>query len=257
MSLVSLDAPNHRISLSLAGLFNRAILMSGSALSPWSMYSGDPIAFAASVDCHTDVIDCLRSKATEELIHSHVFGPIVDGLVIPGDPLTVMSTGNYTSTVYAGMKASSGGHSLMFGVTRVEAPLELSPEEEKQGISLDKRDTILRTLVRSMVNYYQELISLALINEYTDWSVPSEHPINVLDSLIDILGDASIVAPITKVANLHFKHIQKPIYQYVFVYQVRIILFLGKRGGGYDRGATHSSTSDGQGISEPWRESVS
>lgn len=86
-----------------------------------------------------------------------------------------------------------------------------------------------------------QVIALTLINEYTDWSVPSEHPINILDSLIDIIGDALVVAPITNTANLHFKkaHQQqlprngaatsggvsiKPqfprMYSYVFVYQV-------------------------------------
>lgn len=44
-----------------------------------------------------------------------------------------------------------------------------------------------------------------MINEYTDWNRPIEHPINLLDSTADILGDALIVAPIIDAANLHSK----------------------------------------------------
>ena len=51
----------------------------------------------------------------------------------------------------------------MFGVTRVESPILFSKDEEKQGIDLNKRDSILRTLVRNMVNYYQEVIIIIII----------------------------------------------------------------------------------------------
>jgi len=35
-----------------------------------------------------------------------------------------------------------------------------------------------------------------LINEYKDWNRPIEHPIDLFDSLVDILGDALVVTPL-------------------------------------------------------------
>jgi hypothetical protein len=82
---------------------------------------------------------------------------------------------------------------------------------------------------------------LTLINEYTDWNRPIEHPINLLDSTADILGDALVVAPIIETGDLHSKwtlshqtsHPQstsseprpQKSFFYVFVYQVFDILF--------------------------------
>lgn len=74
-----------------------------------------------------------------------------------------------------------------------------------------------------------QAISLTLINEYTDWSASGSEQ-NFIDSLIDILGDALVVAPLTNAVNLHLKLTgQKTatkktsnnnVYSYVFVYQV-------------------------------------
>ncbi|CAG2163518.1 unnamed protein product [Oppiella nova] len=46
-------------------------------------------------------------------------------------------------------------------------------------------------------------ILLTLINEYTDWTRPVEHPINLLDSLLDIMSDALVVAPVIETGDLH------------------------------------------------------
>lgn len=79
-------------------LFNRAILMSGSGLSPWSLV-GDPAHFAAivshHVNCsvelpHQQLMKCLRERPLAQLLSTpytaqefgNAFGPSVDGVVI-------------------------------------------------------------------------------------------------------------------------------------------------------------------------------
>lgn len=42
-----------------------------------------------------------------------------------------------------------------------------------------------------------------MINEYTDWSRPVEHPVNLFDSLVDILGDALVVAGMVQTGDLN------------------------------------------------------
>jgi hypothetical protein len=78
---------------------------------------------------------------------------------------------------------------------------------------------------------------LTLINEYTDWTRPVEHPINLLDSLLDIMSDALVVAPVIETGDLHSRPLMptKPYHRlsssarpqtrgktffYVFVHQV-------------------------------------
>ena len=78
---------------------------------------------------------------------------------------------------------------------------------------------------------------MTLINEYTDWTRPVEHPINLLDSLLDIMSDALVVAPVIETSDLHSRPLMptKPYHRlssngrpqargktffYVFVHQV-------------------------------------
>lgn len=89
----------------LAGLFTRAILLSGSALSSWALVE-DPVNYAISlarqVNCtipdnlvkdHELIVDCLREVSLEELMAADItapsyltaFGPSVDGVVIKTD----------------------------------------------------------------------------------------------------------------------------------------------------------------------------
>lgn len=45
-----------------------------------------------------------------------------------------------------------------------------------------------------------------MINEYTDWSRPVEHPINLFDSLVDILGDALVVSPLIQTGDTNARY---------------------------------------------------
>lgn len=96
-----------RPSLLSAVLFHRAILLSGSPLSPQSL-ARDPVHYghqvARLVNCspelpHLHLLNCLRDAPLEQLLHTQLsvpefttaFGPSVDGVIIdvgsadPGD----------------------------------------------------------------------------------------------------------------------------------------------------------------------------
>lgn len=79
-------------------LFHRAILMSGSALSPWALVK-DPARFARQVarhaNCspempHPHLLKCLRERPLDAILSTPVdapdfssaFGPSIDGVVI-------------------------------------------------------------------------------------------------------------------------------------------------------------------------------
>lgn len=126
-------------------------------------------------------------------------------------PTNDKSNTNHTETTYNSLAANLANlqhlqpYDMLFGFTRVESPFIFSAYEEKFGIDVTRRDRILRTLVRNLFDYHQQSILLTLINEYTDWSKPVEHPLNLLDSLIDILSDALVVSPLIKAADFNVK----------------------------------------------------
>lgn len=88
-----------------AGLFQRAIAQSGSAISSWAV-NYRPVMYtkilARKVGCSlgdmAELVDCLRRKSFRELVDQDIqparyhiaFGPVVDGDVVPDDPEILM-----------------------------------------------------------------------------------------------------------------------------------------------------------------------
>lgn len=106
------------------GLFHRAILMSGSALSDWALnYNPQHVTMqvAKKLNCPIEdskLGDCLRQRPYQEIMNVTVtapefltiYGPIVDGLVVPSDPNEVMENSD-----------SFGRFDLLFGMTEIES----------------------------------------------------------------------------------------------------------------------------------------
>lgn len=92
------------------GLFHRAILMSGSALSDWAI-ANHPLQATTQViqglNCplredHEEMLLCLRKKRYQEILKTRIstpeftttFGPVVDNLVVPNQPHKIMGQYN-------------------------------------------------------------------------------------------------------------------------------------------------------------------
>ncbi|KAK8774248.1 hypothetical protein V5799_011218 [Amblyomma americanum] len=158
-------------------LVHRALLMSGSALSPWALARDAPAHarhVARALDCpvaeEEGLVECLRLRPVGDLLrvplsvpdHLSAFGPTVDGIVLRGEPLELTES-----------LASSGRRlELLMGVSRFESYFFVSASEEKYGIEADRRDRLLRTLVRNLFSFHQQEIFLTIVNEYTDWTRP-------------------------------------------------------------------------------------
>ncbi|KAH9415647.1 postsynaptic membrane assembly [Dermatophagoides pteronyssinus] len=245
------------------GLFNRVILMSGSALSPWAI-ARDPEHYARELgrklNC-TDLdtmIDCLRTKKISHLIAQYenispeyltAFGPIIDSIVVPFDPVHIYHYHqHHNDQLYHSSSPSSSSSSssleratnsnkerthfdplalarsydLMIGVTDVDSPCLFSDHESIYGVEPDRRDRILRTLVRNLYDYHQQAIFLILYNEYSSWNAATtpisysssssstlsnlkttKRSFDILDSAKSILSDALVFAPLVRTADLH------------------------------------------------------
>ncbi|GFY68723.1 neuroligin-1 [Trichonephila inaurata madagascariensis] len=220
------------------GLFQRAILQSGSALSPWAI-ARDALTYtrqvAAHVKCPTKdsaaLVACLGKRPVQDILnaplrvpdHLIAFGPTIDGVVIPGEPADLMEKQNDLFSQY----------DLLLGVSRIEYYFKFTNQEDRMGIEVNRRDRLLRTLVRNLFTYHLQEIFLTVVNEYTDWSKPDQHPINVLDSTADAMGDALVVAPLIRTGNYHSRFhqsTQKGTYMYVFMYQTEESFFNQRMG---------------------------
>ncbi|XP_032669486.1 neuroligin-4, Y-linked [Odontomachus brunneus] len=226
-------------------LFHRGVLMSGSALSPWALVRGAAnyaMQVAKHLNCSSAAGDpqallrCLRDVSLSELVSVPVkglefapaFGPSIDGVVIdPGDPedqdyTLQVDTINTLNNILLrkDVVAKLSRYDLMVGVVRSEAYFSLTADDAQYGIEADRRTKILREFVRNTYTYHQPEILATIINEYTDWERPVQHPVNIRDETLEALGDANTVAPATRTADLHSQS-HRNSYLYVFDYQTK------------------------------------
>uniref|UniRef100_A0ABD2XGP2 Carboxylesterase type B domain-containing protein n=1 Tax=Trichogramma kaykai TaxID=54128 RepID=A0ABD2XGP2_9HYME len=231
--------------LYVAGLlFHRGVLMSGSALSPWALIRGAAnyaTQVAKNLNCSTTgdsqtLLTCLREVPLSELLAVPVrglefapaFGPSIDGVVIdPGEPedqdyTLQVDTINTLNNILLrkDVVAKLSRYDLMVGVVRSEAYFSLTADDAQYGIEADRRMKILREFVRNTYTYHQPEILATIINEYTDWEKPVQHPVNIRDETLEALGDANTVAPATRTADLHSQS-HRNSYLYVFDYQTK------------------------------------
>lgn len=126
------------------------------------------------------MVECLKRKSVDELQSVNqasfrflsAFGPIVDGIVVPYEPRLIMESlaygANSPSSSSSSGKSSQinpTGHvfsgDILFGVTRVQSPQGLfSAYDERYGIEVERRNQVLRTLVRNMFDFHQQVKTL-------------------------------------------------------------------------------------------------
>ncbi|XP_045611935.1 neuroligin-4, X-linked [Procambarus clarkii] len=189
------------------GLFHRAVLMSGSALSPWAEVQ-DALSVTARLakhlncslptnlsDRHPETMACLRNVSAQRLAtvslpeykFTSMFGPSVDGVVVPEDFKTRLSR------VLEGRQMS-----VLFGVTEADGYPELNSKQATDGLDVQERNRLLRTYVRNIYHHHLQEIYLAITKEYTDWGNPAQHPVQVRDLTVEALSDGGYLAPLAK-----------------------------------------------------------
>ncbi|XP_024081737.1 neuroligin-4, Y-linked-like [Cimex lectularius] len=236
-------------------LFHRAIMMSGSANAPWSL-TRQPWKYARQLarhaNCswdqsHAHLLKCLRERPLDLLMSTQVesspfsttFGPSVDGVVID-TPLERQTNliGGANGGKWSNSRTREPGqghewgssrkslvtklsrYDLLLGVVKAEAFLAFTGDDVQYGIEPDRRTNILRTFVKSTYRYHLSEILATIVNEYTDWERPVQHPINIRDETLEALSDAQYVAPIVHTADLH-SSARRNSFLYVFDYQTK------------------------------------
>ncbi|XP_068214040.1 neuroligin-4, X-linked-like [Palaemon carinicauda] len=195
-----------------AGLFKRAILMSGSALSPWASVrdpSGHAFDVATQLDCpvpndlfrhYENLLQCLRKRPLHDILQIQLkttkfqvaVGPSIDGVTIKPD------WKNHQSKMG---KEGRTPVDLFLGMTAANLLDILSQQEVQEGFDADYRDDLLRSFVVNNYRYHLQEIMLAITAEYTDWSRSLHQPISIRDSTGLGLHDANIVSPMADLAK--------------------------------------------------------
>ncbi|XP_068214021.1 neuroligin-1-like [Palaemon carinicauda] len=169
-----------------AGLFKRAILMSGSALSPWASVR-DPSGHAFDVATQLDCPVQLKTSRFQVAV-----GPSIDGVTIKPDWKIHQSKmgkeGRTPVDLLLGMKAAN-----LLDI--------LSQQEVQEGFDVDYRKELLRSFVVHNYRYHLQEIMLAITAEYTDWSRSLHQPISIRDSTGQGLHDVNIVSPMVDLAK--------------------------------------------------------
>ncbi|XP_018308974.1 uncharacterized protein [Mycetomoellerius zeteki] len=203
------------------GLFKRAILMSGSAMSADAIGKA-PLQItkqvAHALNCPTtsdsELALCLRNQDVDRLLHVKIhkpkyvpaYAPLIDRAVIPDKPLNLMENAQLF-----------GRFDLMYGVTESEKFHILPPVALLHGVLDGQRDEILRDHAKATHELEPELILSKVLEQYGDFSsgFTKEYAMKNRDMVLEALSDSGTVAPLIMTANLHSRAYPKS-YMYVF-----------------------------------------
>ena len=203
-----------------AGLFQKAIIQSGTALSSWAV-NYQPAKYtrilADRVGCNmldtTDMVECLRNKNYRELIQQTItpatyhisFGPVIDGDVIPDDPQILMEQGEFLN--YDIMLGVNQGEGLKFvdGIV-----------DHEDGVTPNDFDFSVSNFVDNLYGYPEgkDTLRETIKFMYTDWA-DKENPETRRKTLVALFTDHQWVAPAVATADLHAQY-GSPTYFYAF-----------------------------------------
>ncbi|XP_038173513.2 neuroligin-4, X-linked, partial [Arvicola amphibius] len=214
------------------GLFQKAIIQSGTALSSWAV-NYQPAkytrALAEQVGCGpasgdtasgdtAALVSCLRGMGWRELSRPRVspaayhvaFGPVVDGDVIPDDPQILMEQGEFLN--YDVMLGVNQGEGLRFVDGIVAGDDGVSAADFDQAVSgfvdrlygAPEGGDALRETIKFM---------------YTDWA-DRESAASRRKALVALFTDHQWVAPAVATADLHARY-GSPTYFYAFCHRCR------------------------------------
>uniref|UniRef100_A0AAY4EQU2 Carboxylesterase type B domain-containing protein n=1 Tax=Denticeps clupeoides TaxID=299321 RepID=A0AAY4EQU2_9TELE len=203
------------------GLFHRAIIQSGSALSSWAV-NYQPVKYtrmlAEKVHCNVldtqDLVLCLQKRSYRELVEQDIqparyhvaFGPVIDGDLIPDDPEVLMEQGEFLN--YDIMLGVNQGEGLRF--------VEGVVDPDDGGVSGSDFDFAVSDFVDGLYGYPEgkDTLRETIKFMYTDWA-DRDNPETRRKTLVALFTDHQWVEPSVVTADLHARY-GSPTYFYAF-----------------------------------------
>ncbi|XP_026333242.1 uncharacterized protein LOC113240206 [Hyposmocoma kahamanoa] len=203
------------------GLFHRAILMSGSALSDWAM-TKDPTQFTMQVaqisGCNPsskNMMSCLQNKPLSEIKRVQILArdfetplaPIVAGSFIPNEPAKIMESFPNLLSKYQ----------VLSGVTEYERYHDFGVIELDHGVLENQRDEFIKNYAKVVFGVIDDVILKEILKQYAPskldpqrWSVEANR-----DVILNVFSDSRTLAPMIRFANYQSKS-NRQSYFYVF-----------------------------------------
>ncbi|CAH1244798.1 NLGN4X [Branchiostoma lanceolatum] len=207
-----------------AGLFRRAILQSGSALSTWSMAHNprhSATILAEKVGCCREdtfqTLQCLRSKRPNDLLIKEatfsgspfysMFGPVVDGTVITDNPRRLLEGDLFRSYDLMLGIAENDGYNYVGNLSGIN-----------DGLPEDAFKVVVSDFVNHVFPYRENEIQDAILFIYTNWG--NDNNETRRRSVVRMFTEQQIAVPIIDVANSHsLRNTESSTYFYCFTYR--------------------------------------
>lgn len=207
-------------------LFQRVILQSGSALSPWAIVA-DPLIntrrLAEALNCSgsgnqwgarsSPLIQCLKDAPYQDILAAS--SPLGRSPTAAGDLSSASSFGptvDHRSVVSADVRTLVGSRAveavfsavpLVVGFTAGEGLSHLTQSVlDGIGLDLDALRSSVADLVERVFRHHRQTIFEILLHQYRNWERPSD-PRSNLVSLVDLIGDALYAVPALEMALYH------------------------------------------------------
>ncbi|XP_076804806.1 cholinesterase-like isoform X1 [Clavelina lepadiformis] len=216
----------HTLAPSSRGLFNRVILQSGNAMTPWSAVSLETAlertkTLATSLSCsttnYTSMLACLRSQDVDDLfsaswITSEIFDfpfvPVYGTNFLPEHPHEMVVNRKHDEIdMLLGFNSNEGSYFNIYSISGFNISTEslITRRQYTSGMRLCGLRT--NALGRWAASFM-----------YSDWENPS-NPAQYRDALDEIVDHFHIRCPTMKMSKLH-SEIAKNVFTYHFSYRL-------------------------------------
>ncbi|XP_067658242.1 bile salt-activated lipase-like [Haliotis asinina] len=238
------------------GLFQRIIMQSGSASSSWA-HTRNTLKYARQlahkVNCssHSDsasMIACLRTVSAKKLtaaswpmgkepvtaLAEFYFVPTIDGVFVRDDPLTLMNSQTYLKQ--AGLQTLDCMVSVVSnegGLIQIVAERADKQFHSSLSSSVQNKTFYRNTFIPEILRLYFGTSLSDMTQAVTKVYAPSQSHTGNLQAVMNTLGDAGMVAPVTLFAREHAKLTNslktgKNTYMYVFDHVPSFVVGHGK-----------------------------
>ncbi|XP_071838567.1 cholinesterase-like isoform X2 [Apostichopus japonicus] len=224
----------HMISPQSRPYFNRAILQSGSCISPWALIDGNEsvrrgLKVAQRVGCYDtsadlhgpspsfeemgDIISCLRDTDAQRLVDKEwvittcwqfPFAPVVDGTFITESPAATLAKHDLKPIeIMAGENANEGSFFMLYALSEFHRDTESLLTREQFSLSIADAFPDLNNFSRDAIEFM-----------YIDWLDP-ENGAMLRDNCEHAVGDRAVKCALHKFAR-NYADAGNKVYMYHF-----------------------------------------
>nr|CAH7768495.1 unnamed protein product [Callosobruchus chinensis] len=246
------SAQFHMLSPLSRGLFQRAILQSGTAFCTWALSGRNEVLtnskklagiFNCPTDCTKEMVDCLKKVDAKSIIEQDdkfmlwdydpmipfkpVIEPKLDGAFLTDHPMKLITSHKYENVpIMVGLNTEDGGLKVA-GMTQqlIEEFDERFDELAPMSLEYDKFLDDIDTVTKNLRKFYfgKDKIDQTKVKE-----------------LIDLYTDGWFMDAADTAVRLHYKHTSQPVYFYLFGYRGSASFTKIFGGGDTDFGVCHA-----------------